>query len=145
MNDLLTIGDIIVGLGSTKSVRVTRESIIEFGSLTGDENPLHRDDEFSKITQFKQINAQGMLITSYIVGIVGTTLPGRGWMCLGVNTNFHRPVFVNDVVTINLEVSKTIPVLKTAVLKAEVRNSDGELINSAEIKVKQLELTSDSK
>lgn len=134
-----TVDDLFVGQSVSISLTVTREAVLSFGSLTLDENPLHYSDDFSSRTQFRQINAHGMLITSYVIGVVGSQLPGAGWMCLGVKTEFNNPTYIGDVINVRVEVQKLVPVLGIAILKGEVRNGRGELLNSSEIKVKELE------
>ena len=140
MENITSISDLYIGQHVLESYSITRDIILQFGALTCDENPLHHSDNFSSQTQFMQINAHGMLIASYVVGVVGSQLPGAGWMCLGVKTDFNKPTYVGDVITVKVEVQKLIPVLGIAILKGEVRNQDGELLNSSEIKVKQLEV-----
>ena len=63
-----------------------------------------------------------MLLGSLIIGLVGSYLPGPGWMCLGVDSSFSQPVFTKDNISINISVSKVVKVLGVAIL-------DGEIIN----------------
>ncbi len=137
--EMSKIGDMKVGMSHTKMHNISREMILTFGSLTKDRNPLHRDDDFSSKTQFGQINAQGMLLASHIIGLIGSSLPGPGWMCLGVDSTFNNPVFPDENVQVTVTVKKIIVALGVVVLEGEMINSDGIVVCRAQIKVKQLE------
>lgn len=133
------IGDFKVGMTHTEEHNISRETILKFGALTKDSNPLHGDDEFSSNTQFGGINAQGMLLISSIIGLVGSSLPGPGWMCLGVDSIFNNPVFPDDNVQITVTIKKIIVALGVMVLEGEMTKSDNVVVCRAQIKVKQLE------
>jgi len=137
--EMRKIGDLEVGMSHTEKHNINREMIVAFGALTKDRNPLHCDDVFSSKTQFGQINAQGMLLTSHIIGLIGSSLPGPGWMCLGVDSTFNNPVFPDDNVELTVTLKKVIAALGVAVLEGEMINSNGLVVCRAQIKVKQLE------
>lgn len=138
-----TIKDLAVGQRERKSHIVSEDMILQFGSLTHDNNPLHSDRAFGKKTQFNDINAQGMLLGSLIIGTVGSDLPGPGWMCLGVDLSFNLPVFPEDQIEVNVMVEKIVEALGIVLLKGEITSASGNVVCRANIKVKQLEITND--
>ena len=57
--------------------RVTIEDIDKFTELSGDNNPLHNDEDYAKTTTFGSRIAHGMLVSSYFSTLVGMYLPGK--------------------------------------------------------------------
>jgi acyl dehydratase len=119
------------------SVVITEELIYRFAEMTGDANPLHTDPNFGVQTPFGQINAQGQLMSSLIVGVIGSKLPGPGWFCLGVDATFVQPCFVGDRVVADVRVRQRIEALKVVVWDGGLRRlSDNKVLVRAVIKTK---------
>ena len=97
-HEIISFADIEDGATAERSTLVTEDLIFAFADLTGDANPLHTDPAFGELTPFGQINAQGQLMSSLIVGVIGSMLPGPGWFCLGVNADFVLPCFPGEEV-----------------------------------------------
>ena len=135
--------DLEIGQIHSKEYLVSKEMILQFGTLTNDDNPLHSDHEFGKKTRFKDINAQGMLLGSLIIGIIGSDLPGPGWMCLGVDTSFNLPVFPKDKIKVSAKVEQIVNALGVVILSGEIRNENNEITCKAKIKVQKLEIKND--
>jgi acyl dehydratase len=92
----------------TRARTVTEADIIQFGSLTGDFNPMHFDAEYMKTHLLGQRIAHGMLTMSYAVGqayqlgfMEKTVLAFRE-----VNMKFSVPVFIGDTIHVELEVKE---------------------------------------
>ena len=92
----------------TDSVKVTDTNIKKFASASGDNNPIHLNEEFAKKTIFKSRIAHGMLIASFISSVIGNKFPGNGTIYVSQNLKFKRPVKINDVVKIKITVEKKI-------------------------------------
>ena len=92
----------------TDSVKVTDTNIKKFASASGDNNPIHLNEEFAKKTIFKSRVAHGMLIASFISSVIGNKFPGNGTIYVSQNLKFKRPVKINDVVKIKITVEKKI-------------------------------------
>ena len=58
--------------------KITTSDIDKFINLTGDDNKLHTDKEFSSKTSLKKPVAHGMLGASFISTLIGTKIPGDG-------------------------------------------------------------------
>ncbi|NWF70772.1 MAG: MaoC family dehydratase N-terminal domain-containing protein [Chloroflexi bacterium] len=106
----------------TRGRTITESDIVQFGTLTGDFNPMHFDAEFMKQHAFGRRVAHGMLTLSYAVGqiyqlghIERTTLAFRG-----LEVKFSAPVFIGD----------TIHVESVATEKKEVRRMGGGWVTS---------------
>ena len=75
-----------------------------FADLTGDNNPIHVDPEFSARTHFGQPVAHGMLLYSTICRVLSTRYPGPRVLQLKQDMMFQNPTYTDTEITINLEV-----------------------------------------
>ena len=134
----MEISDISIGAVAYRRVRVALEDILAFAKLTGDRNPLHTDNDFCKTTPFGTITAHGQLLGSYVVGLIGSEFPGPGWFCLGVSTEFVRPVFPNDELRVTVRAKQKLEILKVLVLEGLIENQKNEVVLRSVIKAKYL-------
>ena len=69
------IDDLTVGMTDVYVRTVTETDIVQYSQISGDDNPLHVNEEFAKQTIFKGRIAHGMLTCGYISAVLGTKLP----------------------------------------------------------------------
>lgn len=100
--------DISVGMAAEYTREVTEDLIQSFADASGDDNPLHLDEDYAKTTMFKSRIAHGMLSGSFLSTIFGTIFPGPGGIYLGQNLKFVAPVRIGDVVTARAEVDEVL-------------------------------------
>ncbi|HFC04064.1 MAG TPA: MaoC family dehydratase [Rhizobiales bacterium] len=98
------IEDLEVGMTSTFEKVLGDAEVRQFAELTGDNNPIHLNEEFAAGTMFKQRIAHGMLTASLISTILGTQLPGTGVIYMSQSVRFRAPVFIGDKVVASVEV-----------------------------------------
>ena len=96
--------DLSVGMSAEYTRTVTDSEIVGFAEVSGDNNPLHLDEEFAKTTLFGERIAHGMLSASFLSTIFGTIMPGPGCIYLSQNLRFKAPVKIGDTVTARVEV-----------------------------------------
>lgn len=77
---------------------VTEDDIAQFAALSGDDNPVHLDEDFAAKTRFKGRVAHGMLSAAFISTAVGTKLPGYGCIYVSQSLRFRAPVRIGDTV-----------------------------------------------
>ena len=92
----------------TESIKVNDANIKKFASASGDKNPIHLNENFAKKTIFKTRIAHGMLIASFISSVIGNKFPGNGTIYVSQTLKFKRPVKINDLVKIKINVQKKI-------------------------------------
>lgn len=97
-----------VGQFETLEKVVTEADIAAFAAVSGDNNPVHLDEEFAKGTFFKTRIAHGMLSASYISAIIGTRLPGQGTIYMQQDLQFMAPVKLGDTLIAKVEVLELI-------------------------------------
>ena len=100
----LFLEDLNVGQAAELIRTVAEEDLTAFAAVTGDDNPVHLDDDFAKTTTFNGRIAHGMLSAGYISAVIGTKLPGSGAIYLEQILRFRRPVRIGDEVTARAEV-----------------------------------------
>jgi len=127
---------------STETRTVTEKDIMTFAELTGDNNRIHTDAEFSRVGPFGRQIAHGLLGLSLMMGLVwrtgildGTVLAFReidDW-------KFIKPIFIGDVIQAELSIveAKALPRIGAGSLEleAEVRNQGGEVCMKGELNV----------
>jgi 3-hydroxybutyryl-CoA dehydratase len=127
--------DIHVGLEESFSVRVKSEKLDKFLKISGDINPLHTDTEYSKSKGFSDRVVYGMLTSSFFSTLVGVYLPGKYCILQGIDIQFSKPVYIDDILTITGKVSYINEAYKQIEIKAIIINQDNEKVSKATIKV----------
>jgi len=84
--------------------QIKEEEVILFAKISGDDNPIHLDEEYAKNSIFKQKIAHGFLVGSLISAVIAKDLPGNGTIYLSQNLKFLAPVFLNETITAHIEV-----------------------------------------
>lgn len=132
--------DLHEGLTAGFSVEVTDAQLRAFHEMSGDENPLHLDEEFARSRGFSGRVVYGLLQASFYSTLIGVHLPGRYALLHGLNVSFLRPVFVGD----RLEVTGRVTYLNQShhqiEIQAEIRNQDSVIVSKAKIKAGTLEV-----
>lgn len=121
-----------IGDSATRSVLIDDARIRAFAQASGDENPVHLDDDYAATTRFGRRIAHGMLTASIISAILGNDLPGSGTIYLGQDVKFKAPVFVGDTVTAKVEVTAYREEKRIATLRTTCENQDGVLVLEGE-------------
>jgi acyl dehydratase len=123
-------GEMIV----TEARTVTEQDILTFADLTGDNNRIHTDAEFSKAGPFGRQVAHGLLGLSFMMGLAWRTgfLDGTVLAFREINEwKFIKPVFIGDVIHAELNVleAKALPRIGggSVLLQAELKNQAGEV------------------
>lgn len=123
-----TINEINLGDISSYSRTVTEADIVLFGGVSGDLNPAHFNEEYSKETMFKGRIAHGMLSASYISTVLGMKIPGPGTIYLSQELKFTAPVKVGDTITATVEVIEKLDDRNRIVLETICTNQNGKVV-----------------
>jgi len=99
------LADLKVGSTESYARTITDADIVLFAGVSGDDNPVHLNEEYAATTMFKGRIAHGMLGASYISTVIGTRLPGPGTIYMGQSLKFRAPVRVGDTVTARVTVT----------------------------------------
>lgn len=111
----------------TQARTITEADIVTFCGLSGDFNPLHSDEEYSRQNLFGTRVAHGPLVLSVAVGLMSqlNLINGTAIGLLSLNWDFVRPVKPGDtiyaIVTTD-EMRRTRSGHGVVTLKFDVRN-----------------------
>jgi 3-hydroxybutyryl-CoA dehydratase len=91
--------DLSVGMSHSYSKTVTETDIILFAAISGDDNPVHINEEFAAETLFQKRIVHGIFSAGLISCVAGTRLPGPGCIYVSQHLRFKAPVYIGDTVT----------------------------------------------
>ena len=117
---------------------LTDAHFLFFAGLTGDNHPLHYDDEYARTrTQFGKRLAHGLLLASLTALGAGALAPYVHESMIAFleqRSRFRAPAFIGDTIYPVLEVMELIPKAERGVLKlrATITNQRGETILEGE-------------
>lgn len=108
-----TYETIEVGDSHTWHKVVTAEDVKTFAEITGDDNPIHVDEEYAKEhSRFGRPVVHGVLLLGLISKVLGRDFPGHGSIAVGISCRFLRPVPVGSKVKVEIQVSEKIEARK---------------------------------
>ena len=130
-----TIGDRFKSPGKT----LTDAHFLFFAGLTGDDHPLHYDDEYAKKTRFGKRLAHGLLLTSLTAAGASTLSPLIEESIVAFveqTTRFRAPAFIGDTLypeheVVGLERKRSAGLLT---LRVALKNQRGETVLEGEHK-----------
>ena len=100
---MYTTSDIFVNKEVLLSKTITENDVDTFIKLSGDNNPIHHDENFARKTMFKGRIAHGLLAMGLIsAGLTRLMGPGNVW--LSQNFEFLKPIRINDYLTAKLKI-----------------------------------------
>ena len=115
------------------SKTLTDAHFLFFSGLTGDNHPLHYDDEYAQATRFGKRVAHGLLVTA--MGVVGAStlspLVEESMVAfIEQSSRFLIPVLIGDTIKPELEVSELVPKTDVGLLRLTLRitNQRGEVV-----------------
>jgi|SRR5665213_998010 len=128
------MGDCAFFAGQTSSVSrtVTAGEVEAFARVTGDSNPVHLDDAYAAGTRFGRRIAHGMLVASYISGLLGTQFPGPGTIYMSQSLSFLKPVFLGDTLEVAATVLRVRADKSILTLETTIHNQRGEKVLTGE-------------
>ncbi len=100
-----TYDKIQIGDSFKTTRRITAEDVKMFAEITGDDNPIHVDEEYAKKSRFGKPVVHGVLLLGLISKVLGRDFPGHGSVAVGISCRFLRPVPVGSEVTLEVKVA----------------------------------------
>ena len=104
----------------------SQQDVVLFAKVTGDNNPVHLDEEYASKTLFKRPIIHGMLGGSVFSKVFGTMFPGEGTIYLNQNLQFLRPMLVSTNYTAQFEVLDIDREKHRATVSTIVINEEGK-------------------
>ena len=117
-----TFDKIMLGVKTKFTVQISESIINEFAKTSGDNNPLHMDEQYASKTQFGKRVCHGMLLASFFSRLIGMHMPGKNALYFSQTLNFQTPCFIGDIVTIEGEVIDKSQSTKIITIKTTAYN-----------------------
>ena len=125
----------------TRGRTITESDIVQFGTLTGDFNPMHFDADYMQDHMLGQRVAHGMLTISYAIGqayqlgfMEQTVLSFRS-----IDMKFSVPVYIGDTIHAEINVKETKAAARlgggTVTLGMRIINQDGKAVQKGDLVV----------
>ena len=99
------IEDLMPGMHASFTKTISAQDIDGFARVSGDDNALHLNEDYARLTRFGGRIAHGMLTGSLISAALAKHLPGPGAVYLSQQLEFLAPVRPGDSVTATVTVS----------------------------------------
>jgi len=123
-----SIDQLAVGQQAIFTKHVTQDDIDGFAEVTGDDNPVHIDEEWAAASSFKGRISHGLLTAGLISATIGTHLPGPGTIYMSQTLRWTWPVRSGDLLTCTVTVKELIPDKNRAVLTTVVTCEGREVL-----------------
>ena len=83
------------------TVAITEDMVRFFANWSGDQAPLHTNDDFARKAGFEKRVVHGAVLFSMISRFVGMQFPGPKSLWLKSEVKFHHPCYAPSTVTIS--------------------------------------------
>lgn len=131
--------DIKIGQSETFSQKITLDMENKFREISGDINPLHYDDNYAievSKGKFKGHVTFGLLTASLYSTATGVYLPGKYCLIHSFDEiSFLNPVFVGDILTVEVKVTDKYEALNLIHLKITIKNQNNKTVSKAKMKI----------
>ena len=125
----LKLKDIKIGQKKSFEVVVTESMVDDFAKLSGDNNPLHMDENYAKSNNFKGRVCHGMLLASFFSRLAGMYIPGKNALYFSQSLKFQYPCFVNDRIEIHGKVIDKSLATKIITLKTTISKNKRQIVD----------------
>jgi acyl dehydratase len=124
----------------SSEVTLSPETVIQFATAAGDNNPIHHDPEFAATTRFGKPTASGPHTTALLLALTAAHFSKRGAM-LGLEfwVRFRRPIYADETIRLEWMVVRVTPNDKLrgdiVELRGRIQGQDGRTALGAKGKV----------
>ncbi len=120
--------EIEMGMQKNFKIFISEDRLDDFAKLSGDNNPLHMNEEYASSTSFKKRVCSGMFLSSFFSRLVGMYLPGKHALHISQSLNFINPCFIGEMITVEGKVIDKSPATKIIKLETTITNESGKRI-----------------
>ena len=111
---------------------ITQGDVLAYAKITGDHNPAHYDEDYTKTTIFKKPIVHGMFVGSLFSKIFGMDYPGEGTIYCSQSLTFLKPVYPNTRLLVKVTVKTIVPEKNRVIFTTEVFDNDDVLLLTGE-------------
>lgn len=106
-----------------------------FIALFHDKNPLHTNEAYAKEKGFKGRVMHGNILNGFLSYFIGEGLPTKDVIIHSQEISYSLPVYLNDRLTFEAEVSNISEAVKIVEFKFSFRNADGKRVAKGNIQI----------
>lgn len=106
-----------------------------FATITGDDNPVHLDEDYTAMTAFKKPIMHGFLSGSVFSKVFGTLFPGKGSIYMAQSMVFKRPMYVDTEYTATFDITATEPAKGLLNIKGTITDGNGKVCLEGEARL----------
>ncbi|HJT00415.1 MAG TPA: MaoC family dehydratase [Terriglobales bacterium] len=112
----------------TVSRTFTEQDTKAFADISRDYNPVHFNDRFAELKNFRGRICHGLLVASLLTEIGGEI----GWLASGMNFRFRKPVYFGDTIECSLAITE-LDDRNRAKAEAIFKNQQDEIVIEAHL------------
>lgn len=129
--------EIKIGQSASFERMITQDDVLKFADLSGDYNPIHLDEDYTKNTELQSPIVHGMILAALVSKLIGMELPGNKSLILKESLEFKKPTRVGNTFSVSgTVIGKS---LSTEVIDIEIKVFDlKNLLASGLVRVKLL-------
>lgn len=109
---------------------ISREQLKTYAQASGDDNPIHLDEEVAKESGLPGVIAHGMVIAAQIAErsrkFVEDEIALDGWGVKAMSFRFRAMVLVGDVITVSAAIKQSTP--QDLILDLQAKNQRGDVV-----------------
>jgi 3-oxoacyl-[acyl-carrier protein] reductase len=120
------------------SIIMGQDLISGFQSLSGDNNKLHTDESYAEAKGFSGKVVYGNLLGLMLSYFVGEVLKNEEVMLLSQSIEYKRPVYVDDYIILECEVSFANEAYGVIEFKSKYKNQNDQVVAKGKFSVKFL-------
>lgn len=113
-----SFSSIHVGDEITSRQFLSQSDVETFARITGDDNPIHLDEEVARGSKVGTRVVHGVLLLGVVSRVLGHDFPGPGSIAVSLSARFLRPVPVDSEVEVRVKITEKLEA--KGLLKAKV-------------------------
>ena len=130
------IEDFFQGKEFSFEKKISSSDVNMFAKLTGDNSPLHMEDQFARERGFKDRLVHGGLLVGCISQLVGGHFPGKNSIIQTLDIKFSHPAYIGDLLKIHSIIGQVSESVKTIIIKLAITNQEtGKILLKSKIQV----------
>jgi acyl dehydratase len=90
---------------------ITKEKYEQFIAVSDDTHQLHVNSDFAKSKGFNDVVVHGNILNCILSNLIGMKLNLENVMIVNQTINYRRPIYINDVLTVKLNLKEEIAFL----------------------------------
>jgi 3-hydroxybutyryl-CoA dehydratase len=119
----------------TQEFTVTDNVYNSFIQAFNDRNPLHTQEEVAQAKGFKGKVMHGNILNGFLSYFIGECLPLKDVIIHSQSISFHKPVYLNDTVTLKAEITDYSEAVKMVAFTFQFLNQEGIKVAKGKIQI----------